>query len=226
MIGKTALTAAAIAVSGVPERMLLTKTMKATKIGTSKLTSLTFKDQTVAESDVLTVGEAVKSHTGKHGSICFVVRRPGWAFCREEGEDLKDFASKDDSPLKGFNLFGVVKETGIDDEGLAEFQSKHYPFDLYRDNDLVFYNEFLGKQKISLNTWNPYKLVVGYRAITKRLKGKSIDGNLTGEGMIKGGVILFDKNGEVKYAYQEETGSELPLDDIAAAALAIKEGTK
>jgi len=77
MIGKTALTAAAIAVSGVPERMLLTKNMKATKIGTAKLTSLVFKDQTVAESDILTVGEAVKSHTGKHGSICFVVRRPG-----------------------------------------------------------------------------------------------------------------------------------------------------
>jgi len=144
--------------------------------------------------------------------------------CREEGKDLKEFASKDDSPLKGFELFGVVKETGIDDEGLAEFQSKYYPYDLYRDDDLVFYNEFLGKQKLTLTTWNPYKMFRGMRAMGKRLKAKSIDGNLKGEGLVKGGVILFDKNGEARYAYKEETGMELPVHDIAAAALAIRDG--
>lgn len=146
--------------------------------------------------------------------------------CREEGLDLKNFASKDGSPLDGFNLFGLVKEVGVDDAGLSDFHSKYYPYDLYRDEELVFYNEFLGRRTLGLSSisLNPIKIFRGLRSVSKRIKSKSIDGNLTGEGIIKGGVILFDKNGEAKYAYQEETGTELPVDDIAAAATAIKEG--
>lgn len=146
--------------------------------------------------------------------------------CREEGLDLKDFASKDGSPLDGFNLFGIVKEVGVDDPGLAEFQSKYYPYDLYRDEDLVFYNEFLGRRTLGLSSMslNPIKIFRGLRSVSQRIKKKSIDGNLTGEGIVKGGVILFDKKGEAQYAYQEETGTELPVDDIAAAAASIKEG--
>lgn len=144
--------------------------------------------------------------------------------CREEGLDLKNFASKDGSPLNGFNLFGLVKEVGVDDAGLSDFHSKYYPYDLYRDEGLVFYNEFLGRRTLGLSSisLNPIKIFRGLRSVSKRIKSKSIDGNLTGEGIVKGGVILFDKNGEAKYAYQEETGTELPVDDIAAAAIAIK----
>lgn len=144
--------------------------------------------------------------------------------CREEGLDLKNFASKDGSPLNGFNLFGLVKEVGVDDAGLSDFHSKYYPYDLYRDEGLVFYNEFLGRRTLGLSSisLNPIKIFRGLRSVSKRIKSKSIDGNLTGEGIVKGGLILFDKNGEAKYAYQEETGTELPVDDIAAAAIAIK----
>lgn len=77
MIGKTCLAAVAMAVTGVPERMLLTKSMRAAKLQPATLVSLGFNDQSVAETDVVTAGEAIKSHMGKHGSICFVVRRPG-----------------------------------------------------------------------------------------------------------------------------------------------------
>jgi len=204
------------ATAKVPEQMHLTNTMKATKIDTVKLTSLTFNNQAVTVSDVSTVGKAVKSHTGEHGSICFVVRRPGCQLCREEGKDLKELLSNDDSPLMGFDLFGVVKEIGIDDKGLAEFQSKYYPYDLYRDDDLVLYNKFIGKRKKSSSTWNPLR---GLRSKSKQKKDNSID-------EMKGGLILFDKNGEVRYVYQENTGKQLAVDDIAAAALAIKEGEK
>lgn len=140
--------------------------------------------------------------------------------------DLRDFASKEDSPIDGFNLFGVVKEVGVDDAGLSEFHSKYYPHDLYRDQDLVFYNDFLGGQKLGLRTWNPIRLFRGFRTMSQRIKDKSIDGNLIGEGLVQGGVVLFDRNGKARYAYKEETGRELPLDDIAAAALAIREEKK
>ena len=37
----------------------------------------------VKESDALAGSDAIKSHTGKHGAVCFVVRRPG-----EEGGEI------------------------------------------------------------------------------------------------------------------------------------------
>jgi len=77
MIGKVQLAAVAMAVSGVPERMFLTNSMKTAKFSGAKLVPLSIKDQTVSEAESLTAGEVIKSHTGKHGSICFVVRRPG-----------------------------------------------------------------------------------------------------------------------------------------------------
>ena len=125
--------------------------------------------------------------------------------------------------MDGFGLFGLVKETGVDDEGLSEFYNDFFRFPLYRDADLRFYAG-LGNRKMSL-PWNPISLVRGafqLRSIMKRLKQKSIEGNMAGEGLTKGGVIVFGKDGKQKYAYQEETGSELPVEDILAAMEAVK----
>lgn len=57
--------------------------------------------------------------------------------------------------------------------------------------------------------------------MTARLNEKGLEGNLKGEGMVKGGIIIFDKNGAAKYAYTEETGTPLPIDDIKAALEAV-----
>lgn len=135
-----------------------------------------------------------------------------------------DLAAQNDQPLKGFGLFGLVKETGVDDEGLIEFYSKSFPFPLYRDDGLVFYNNFFGQSKISLSSYNPLTLYRGYKKMTARLNEKGLEGNLKGEGMVQGGIIVFGKNGEAQYAYKEETGSPLPVDDILAALEAIRNG--
>lgn len=37
--------------------------------------------------------------------------------CREEGKAIADLVARDDMPLDGFGIFGIVKEVGIDDEG-------------------------------------------------------------------------------------------------------------
>lgn len=105
----------------------------------------------------------------------------------------------------------------MDDEGLAEFHNKYFDFPLYKDDDLVLYNDFFGKRGIKLPTYNPLKLYRGYKNMNKRLKEKKLDGNLKGEGIIQGGLILFDKNGEAKYAYEEEIGSPIDIDDVVAA---------
>jgi hypothetical protein len=60
------------------------------------------------------------------------------------------------------------------------------------------------------------------REVYKRLKVKKISGNLKGEGLIQGGIIIFDKHGKARYAYIEQTGSEIPIDDIIRAVRMVR----
>jgi len=53
--------------------------------------------------------------------------------------------------------------------------------------------------------------------VGKRLKRKNISGNMKGEGLVQGGIIIFDKTGKARYAYREETGYEVPEEDIILA---------
>jgi AhpC/TSA antioxidant enzyme len=125
--------------------------------------------------------------------------------------------------LAGFKLWGVIKETGVDDKGLLEFFEEYYPHPLYRDQNLDLYKA-LGDRNLSL-PWNPFKLLSGIMSLVTmngRLKEKNIKGNLAGEGIKQGGIIIFDKEGTPKFAYYEKTGQELPLDDILAAVQAVK----
>lgn len=119
--------------------------------------------------------------------------------------------------MKKFRLWGVVKETGVDDEGLSKFYNEYYTYPLYKDEKLVLYNDFFGKRRIGLTTWNPIALYRGYKEMNQRLEEKKLDGNMSGEGMIQGGLIIFDNDGNVRYAYEEIIGDELDIDDIVAA---------
>ena len=133
-----------------------------------------------------------------------------------------DLANGSTELMKNFEMFGVVKEVGVDDEGLSAFYNDHFTFPLYKDDGLVFYNDFFGKRKIKLTTYNPFRLYRGYKDMTNRLKEKELEGNMVGEGLVQGGVIIFDKNGKAVYAYEEEIGSELKMDDIVAALKAVQ----
>ena len=127
--------------------------------------------------------------------------------------------------LDGFGLFGVVKEVGVDDEGLYDFYHDYFTYPLYKDESLSFYTA-LGTRKLKLSTWNPIKMFRGMRSIGKRLSQKNISGNYKGEGLVQGGVIIFDAAGKARFAYREETGSEIPVDDIIAAVTELREESK
>merc|ERR1712232_860360 len=112
-------------------------------------------------------------------------------------------------------------ETGVDDEGLRAFQKDHFTFPLYRA---------FGDKKITSNmSWstilNPYKMYKGMKDMGKRLKEKNIEGDMIGEGPKTGGIIVFGKDGEPKYAYPEITGSPLETDDILAALRDVAGGS-
>jgi hypothetical protein len=147
--------------------------------------------------------------------------------CREHGRQLTGLANDDSKNnnaelMKGFDLFGVVKETGVDDVGLTAFYEDHFTYPLYKDDGLVFYNVFFGKRSIKLSTYNPVKLYSGYKEMTKRLQEKKLEGNMVGEGMVQGGIVIFDKNGKARYAYEEDIGTELNMDDIIDSLKALQ----
>jgi len=91
-------------------------------------------------------------------------------------------------------------------------------------------------------SYNPIKIYKGIKEIGKRQSAKvrnsegrlwklrrknfrlttsnvssdeqGVEGNLKGEGIVQGGIIIFGPSGNVEYVYQEKTGYEIPRDDI------------
>lgn len=129
--------------------------------------------------------------------------------------------AREDKPLDGFGLFGVVKEVGVDDPGLYDFYNEYFSYPLYKDESQAFYTA-LGTRKLKISTWNPIKIFSGLRNVSKRLSKKNISGNYKGEGIVQGGVIIFDATGKPRFAYREETGSEIPVEDIVAVVRELR----
>lgn len=130
-----------------------------------------------------------------------------------------------DSLLKGYNIFGVVKETGTDDEGLAEFYSSYFgSAPLYCDKSFSFY-QALGDRKAT-DAPSLWTLITSFFDSWRRIQSKGINFNFKGEGLVKGGIIIFDKKGKAQYAYKEETGLDLPVKDLILALEALRRRTE
>ncbi|KAL7535911.1 hypothetical protein ACHAXR_006806, partial [Thalassiosira sp. AJA248-18] len=111
--------AAAMSAAYVPPHMELPSTWTDVSAGT--LIPLEFKSEaaavlegdsassTVTESACMSAADVISKHSGKNGCIAFAVRRPA----------IANLAAREDKPLDGFGLFGVVKEVGVDDEGTS-----------------------------------------------------------------------------------------------------------
>jgi len=142
--------------------------------------------------------------------------------CREHALTLSALAA-DTNSLEGFGLFGVVKETGIDDEGLMEFSQKYFlDAPLFCDKSFAFYQALGDRRATDLPAL--WSMMTGVFSWISRIQEKNISGNTKGEGLLKGGLILFDTKGKPRYSYQEETGEDLPVADIVAALEVLKIG--
>jgi len=65
-----------------------------------------------------------------------------------------------------------------------------------------------------MSTYNPFKLYRAYRGMSSRLSEKKVEGNLKGEGIVQGGVVVFDGKGVSRCVYKEMTGYGLPVEEI------------
>ena len=106
----------------------------------------------------------------------------------------------------------------MDDAGLLEFHETYFPYNTYRDEDLALYKGMGSRSVFALRTWNPWRIYRSFKTMSERLKKrKDLQGNMAGEGLIQGGILIFDKDGILRFAYEEQVGQELEMNDILAA---------
>jgi hypothetical protein len=109
--------------------------------------------------------------------------------------------------------FACVKEIDVDNEGLLGLYQSYFRFPFFRDTNWNIY-KVLGDRRVNILTalWR-------YKSAKARWESKGLSGNMIGkgEGMLLGGVMVFDRKGELQYAYKEKFGLALPVDEIRTA---------
>lgn len=198
--------------------------MKTSDLHEATLVSLKFgNDPKVEETDVATGREVLTTNTGSVGSLVSVVRRPGWPLVRGDARILTK--KVDEGAFEGFAVRSIVKETGIDDEGLNEFATEYFPFPTYKDQALTFYHS-LGSGKVSIG-FNPLSMIRWIRDSIKKTTDLDVKTwNTKGEGFLQGGWILFDPNGIPQAAFQENAKKRVPIDDILKEVQSMRSNTK
>ena len=144
--------------------------------------------------------------------------------CREDALELSSRFKAGE--YNGVNLFGIIKEvapvSGAETDeilGVSEFQNKYFQdHPVYLDHEKSFYAYLGNKGLLSqpLHSWNPFTLYKDYKGLQSRLNSKGIEGNLKGEGLLKGGLLLITPKDGVVYQHEESTGTPMPYDEFKA----------
>ncbi|GMI05652.1 hypothetical protein TrVE_jg12838 [Triparma verrucosa] len=142
------------------------------------------------------------------------------AFCREEAVHLGEVLS--DPKFSNVQAIATVKEANVERDklGLAEFSSRYFhygPVFLNRSKDFwtALGSRSLLKQKWT--TYNPISMVLKFRKIRRNQNRIGVAHNFKGEGILQGGIIIYDSSGEVVYVYHEKTFFDIPKEEIREA---------
>jgi thiol-disulfide isomerase/thioredoxin len=151
-------------------------------------------------------------------AIVFAVRRPGCGFCREHGLQLTQLAKEED-----LAMLAVVKGDSTLDENLLEFRRDYFRFPIVQDEKWLLY-KFMGDKVLSVgNILKSFMGSAGKRHAKKNIVTRH---NSEEDGKTAGGILILDKTGEIKYAYEELFGEELDIEAIRGAIHAIREGVE
>ena len=164
------------------------------------------------DGDPLPLRRAVKTERriqGAAATIVFAIRRPGCGNCREHASQLVELAKNFDDKVA---LVGVVKEIGVADVELDNFYQNYFRRPIYRDPDWKVYH-MMGNRRLSI-----VSLLMGHLKNLRRYKRKKIENvPFGGDLFTQGGLLIFDKKGELRYAYDEVFGEELNITAISTA---------
>ena len=143
-------------------------------------------------------------------------------------------ANEGGSPLP---VFAVVKEVEAPEEddvpaekmlGLSDFEEQYFCGGLYHDPERVFWTALGNKPIFTFGTIgkaliNPLKARREMKAMGERMKAKSVEGNMVGDGLAKGGILVVAPGGDVKHVFYEDPGQGVPADEVAAILSAAKD---
>jgi hypothetical protein len=146
-------------------------------------------------------------------TLIFVIRRPGCGFCREHGLELTELARQEN-----IAMIGVVKGKSVDDNDLVEFFSAYFRFPIYADEKWKLYKH-MGERSLGI-----MELLRGLLDASARHERKKIISRLstTDDGFVQGGILGIGKAGELRFAYNENFGSELDIESLRAAIRAVR----
>lgn len=114
-------------------------------------------------------------------------------------------------------LLGAVKETGVADAELLKFYDQYFRHQIYLDEKWNIY-KYMGGKKLS---W-PH-LIRGALRSEKRYAAKGIENKKFGGDLhTQGGLLIFDKRGNLRYHYPEQYGHELDTKVITEAIAEIR----
>lgn len=142
-------------------------------------------------------------------------------------------ANEGGSPLP---VIAVVKEVEKPAEeevpeekmlGLADFETQYFCGPLYHDPERVFWTALGNKPIFTLGTLgraiiNPLKARREMKQMGERMKAKSVEGNMVGDGLAKGGILVIAPTGQVEHVFYEDPGQGVPPEEVAAILSAVK----
>ena len=142
----------------------------------------------------------------KDVTVVFAIRRAGCGSCRIHGLQVSELLKQDDR----INLIGAIKETGVDDDALMDFYQKYFPFPLYKDRRWNLFQHAFGNRKVSI-----WRLLSSAPTLNKWYKERNVvNVPFGGDLFTKGGILIFDKLGQLKFVYYEKYGEELDMEAI------------
>mmetsp|Transcript_48301 Transcript_48301/g.114938 ORF Transcript_48301/g.114938 Transcript_48301/m.114938 type:complete len:143 (+) Transcript_48301:353-781(+) len=133
---------------------------------------------------------------------------------------------KQEGKLGNAKLYGLVKEVApvgkylSDAElGVQEFADSYFSHgEIFQDQELVFVKA-LGERSWlkGLPSWNPITMYKILKADVARNTAKGIVGNLAGEGLKAGGVIVVKAGGPITFVHPEVSAKAIEEDVLLQA---------
>ena len=104
--------------------------------------------------------------------------------------------------------------------GVAAFADDYFCGPLYQDPEKAFYTALGNKPVFSVGTLgkallNPRKAMRSMKEMNERHEAKGVEGNMKGDGLARGGVMVIDPNGEVRHVFYEDPGAGVPEEECA-----------
>lgn len=172
------------------------------------------------------------------GAVVHVVRRAGCVACRNEAYELMNkvvprIEALVDVKKSKVPFVAVVREVaptksvkedaGPRGLGVGEFQHTYFlGKPIYWDEEQKFVKA-MGNRRISFKFkapwWKPWALWSEITTALKKLKDKGVEGNLVGDGIIMGGVIVVGPGKQgITFAHFEENDPDIgmPVDEIVS----------